>query len=648
MYSVLIQNQKTIQIFEEYYPIFMETFQKDKIGICRWVESGTTIDMALPGLEELVADKEEWRAIILRVEDENEMSQFLSEPENPYDFKVNSEKSYQMNESPVPLIRLTQMLGGVPAPEVRFTAVVEDDGHHTARTVFKSEKIEETDAYEAYLRLSEKYEYDGRYPTELIILTMRSVKRRSGKDDTQTAWVNNQEDRSSDFWRRNHYPGVCRFLEYKYVKQGKNEKEADYLNFYLCVMMLATATIDPSSLQAYRLYNIRAEINRNAMLDIFQNKLDELTGCRYYVENEIRREFERKATEKNPAPDYKMDVLIDWRIPANMDAHVDTRAFKVVPTDVSNDEKRWKSLHTGAEYNLGMAYRDSERALDDSSFRMRQAAYIPDSQIKTIGKYEKQDMERELSGLFDNILSTQNSLSASRSDRYRKISEAAESVREVIIGRISSAGAAIIAIAIIMAVAVLSVTEILFLNKHKVGSIFGIIYWPVFLMIALIFTGAFIFIIQKLKLNKRIDKYNDALEDGVAVLTRDVKLFTNFATNIVSFSRGRSYLDRLRNKLVLQESEYEILNRHLDMINKTINKIERWAKAFYLPVGGNRAVEANYVLDVDVRPKDNAVYSLEYGREYDVPLNDTGKKIKSPVGFLDKLVIEREELFDNA
>ena len=50
MYSVLIQNQKTMESFRQFHPIFMEAISDEKIGICQWLEAGTTIDTTVPGL----------------------------------------------------------------------------------------------------------------------------------------------------------------------------------------------------------------------------------------------------------------------------------------------------------------------------------------------------------------------------------------------------------------------------------------------------------------------------------------------------------------------------------------------------------------------------------------------------------------------
>ena len=85
-YSVIIQNQKTIDVFQKYQPLFADAINNNRIGVCKWIESGTTIDTALPELRNLTDDKEEWRAVIVRYIDDSSMAAFDSDPRNPYDF----------------------------------------------------------------------------------------------------------------------------------------------------------------------------------------------------------------------------------------------------------------------------------------------------------------------------------------------------------------------------------------------------------------------------------------------------------------------------------------------------------------------------------------------------------------------------------
>ena len=128
MYSVIIQNKRTMESFGQFHPLFSETLEKGEVGICQWMEAGTTVEDALPELINLVEGKESWRAVIVRIQDEEDMAVQPAARMNPYDFYENADGDGKIRENPVPLVRLTHMLGGMPVPETRFEArIVESD-----------------------------------------------------------------------------------------------------------------------------------------------------------------------------------------------------------------------------------------------------------------------------------------------------------------------------------------------------------------------------------------------------------------------------------------------------------------------------------------------------------------------------------------
>ena len=46
-------------------------------------------------------------------------------------------------------------------------------------------------------------------------------------------------------------------------------------------------------------------------------------------------------------------------------------------------------------------------------------------------------------------------------------------------------------------------------------------------------------------------------------------------------------------------------------------------------------------------PQYNPMYTFETGKEYQVPLNESGERVISPFGFVRKLEIIREELYED-
>lgn len=652
MYSVLIQNQKTIQQFQEYYPLFLEMFSKDKMGLCRWVESGHSVDTALPGLAELIEGKEEWRAIIVRYEDENDMSRFKSVPGNIYDFyesrkyasTENGRKKHLIEESPIPLVRLTQMLGEVPAPELDFEPqIISEDGKAPQR-IFITRRSEKDD--KAYQDLVRKYKFDGKKPDDIILITFVNIEQKREKNVAEDAWVTNVEINTSNFGRNNRYSSNTRFIQYPYLKEGRTRKNADTFNFWTCVMLLASNDIDPSSLQAFRLYNVHADMDKDSMARCFQDKYDELRGCRFYVENEIRDDIEKKLNEKHPEPGYRMSIPVKMDIPMDSNTSVDTSEFHITPRSAGGELKKWEGLSSVAEGSLEDIFRRQDRILDESAAIMRHSSSLTEEEVTPLNKYEQFDMDEELSRTFDEILKTQNRLSGTRNLSDERIGSMSASIREYIRGRVSSAAALEVGIGIILISVLMFGVAFAFPKNSNPDYAIGVLTVFATFGIILLLSEAVTLLLHRRELVSRIDKYNETLEENLNVLTSDLGIYSKFISNIVSFARGKSFLHILRHKTFDLEMEYDYLQRHLSEINLMMDKVSKWAEAYYVPVNQDRNIEGDYFIDIEVRPRYNKLYALEYNKEYEAPLNVSGDMVYSPVSFVERLVIKREELYE--
>ena len=653
MYSVLIQNQKTIQVFQDYYPLFLELISEGRLGMCRWVESGRTIDTALPGLMDLVEDKEEWRAIVVRLEDENDMSRYKSVPGNSYDFFANrrlriededNNVRYRIEEAKVPLVRLTNMLGEVPAPEPYFVEEPYKEDGKAPRLIYRPEKNEKDE--KAYRELVEKYEFDGKKPVDIVLITLCNVRPKTEKSKTEDVWTVKKEIDSSNFCRENGYSGNTRFVQYPYIKEGRIRKRADLFNFWTCVMLLASDDIDPSSFQAYRLYNIHAEFNREVLGECLQSKYDELKGCKVYVENEMRLALEKKANEKHPAPDYRMSIPAKIDIPKDTNVTVDTEVFRLFPKSTQSDMNQWEGLRSIAEFNLENIFRKQDRVLDECTVKMRENGSMDYDEVTPMDKYEKADMYAELSHIYDDIVKTQNKLSDTRNFNSERITGVSRSIREDIRCRLTKSVALLIGAGVILFTLGFFLSAMPFarpLDRRYVG---GVVMFMAFSLGVSILCELFMLIYQKRKLVKLVDQYNEYMGENLNVLTSDMSIFSRFVSNIVSFSRGKSFLNILRFKKFSLETEYDQLHRHLSEITVMTDHVTKWAEAHYVPVTENRNIEDEFMMNYEIPPRDNRLYTFDHGKEYEIPLNYSGETVKSPFGFIDRLIITREEIYD--
>ena len=152
MYTVLIQSKKTLDCLQQFYPLFSESIEAGNIGICQWVEAGETVDTAMPELYNLISHKRAWKAVIVCSEFDDVNTRYPADTVNPYDFLENKDRDGltivdgRIVDCNAPLIRLTHMLGGIPAPEPKFNATIVELENRVPRMEFHPADDEESAA----------------------------------------------------------------------------------------------------------------------------------------------------------------------------------------------------------------------------------------------------------------------------------------------------------------------------------------------------------------------------------------------------------------------------------------------------------------------------------------------------------------------
>lgn len=643
-YSVLIQNAKTQELFQQYQSFFSRAIDDNRIGICKWNESGTTIETALPELSALTEDKEEWRAVIVRHVDDNCMAACECSERNPYDFAVNKDGADVIKESEVPLIRLTQMLGGVPAPEVRFEPKLIKEGRTVARTVYVP--LDNTEQEEAHRALAAKYRFNGKAPSSILLISIREQSDRT-RNDIGNVWVERKEVVGSEFWKRNRYPSICRFLVYDYMYEGKVRKTEDDFNFWFSVMLLAVNEIGPSVLQAYRLYTVNTVIDREKMTVLFQKVADRLRDAKYALERELREETEQTLKEEK-LPDYRMDIPVMLKVSNRAGDAVDKRDFFTFSKGADSELAQWYRQSRESEEELASLIRSAERTLDQTAERVRVNCRIEEDAAEPLNKYQEEDMQQEIDEDFKTFIELQERLSNSSLLNGGKIAQLKTKVEDSINIKVARA-AMFLTYGTVVMLLLLSFIPILiqFIKGLATGASAPIVMLAWLLGITAVFAIT-VPIVHKLRLNGRINRYNRFMEDAFQRLNDSSKDYSEYLSVIVSHARGASYLSISSEKTGISGEEEHSKYRHLKAINVLLAKIKGWARAHHLELDfTSPRLGLDAKVDTTIRPGENKLYTLDAGEEYEIEVNNSGMKLLAPFPFAEKIEIVREEIYDD-
>ncbi len=688
MYSVLIQSKKTIESFYEFHPLFMDAL-KENLGVCEWNEDKTDIASALPNLRELTEDKAEWRAIIVRVED---MDPREADPSNPYDFKVNSE-NYMKNHgvdyseaNPIPLVRLTHMLAGVPRPEKNYVMIdpikeaqkkrreeerqmleeaerngqdttalqeefekrppipVENEEGKLILPYYKVERDEE--AERLHQILNDKYNFDGKLPAEIIIVTWHVSPKNQWEKATKASWIDRNELESSEFWKRNNYPAACRFLTYEYHEEGHVQREADLFNFWSCVLILANNRIDPSTLQAYRLYTISAELDEKELERTLQTKASHLTGIKNFINEAFEREHRGKTRDDRDLPKYEATISISPIPVKQSDVTVDTRQFHLGRRSEDYEAGKWHAAREKAEAQLDALFRNGERALEESAGFVRRESVRTVAESDGLEDYQRVEIQNNLEDTYANILEQQTTLPDIRMKRKPSVEERAKEVRYGIKTRIDGAVIAMTAVLIALIVVFAWVPSLVFhqaldMGKMPPAAIYAGIFLAVLLLAFLV-----VLIVQRAIFTHKIKEYNREMKDHIREMHENSSKYGTYTSAIATYTRGTIFLNQSNERKISSGEVYDAYKAHRKEANLVLDRVFAWCEAFHFPVDSNTVLVTSREIDLDVIPEKNPEYSFGEDVDKDVPLNETGYYVKSPVQFVSRLVIDRKEIYE--
>lgn len=646
MYSVIIQNAKTYDAFLQFQPLFSEAFNSNQVGLCKWNEAGTTIDTALPELGSLTEDKEAWRAIIVRYADDDCMASMETIEENPYDFLINSAEKLEIRENDVPLIRLTQMLGGIPEPEMLFEPQIIEEKHKPQHTVYVPISVSEEVKVE-YKKLQKAYRFDGKRPTTILLVTLR--RDYLEKDNIiKQVWDSHKESESSEFWKRNQYPSICRFLVFDIISQGAIQREADDFNFWISVLILSLNVIDSGTLQAYRLYNLKTVFDKHSMEIEFQTYINRLRDAQALYEKKIREDIENKINLDKSLPDYWLDVAVNIHLPSGEQRKINPISFPFLSHGDVSDIAIWDKQKREIETALEESVRRAERTLDQTADRIRNNCTYSEEEVEFLDKYQEEDFQREMDELYQQIINLQAKLPTGKIADDEDMERVEDDVRRGLIGRVEWKPAVIafaIAIGCLIASAVPAIMKIL---KGISGNLFVFIFLLLIGVAAIFCAAGIMLLIQNLKLNRLINRYNRLFQMAFDRLIDGAEYYSDYLSNIASHSRGASYI-----QLASKRKEYisfgrEILYRNVKAINVMLELLKNWGKAFHLDLDfSSKRLDRRAMVDMDKEPTESKLFYLGSGELFPIGLNRSGLRVQSPFSFVKSIEIIREELYDD-
>lgn len=356
--------------FQQYGYLVEEWMSNGSFALCPWNSGGRSVAEALPSLQTALGTEKRWRAVV--VTDLRSCEQ----PEgpdchfdNPFDFADSYETSMadEFAESEQPLVRLTQMLGGLPE---RVAVEWREEGDRVVAQPLDECSIKYSNAANKY-ELLERYRLGFPRPERVVCVTLRDVDeelddaRRLDFEKERDAYTQryrelvgeheaalertwegqaegttdpyeleqellryrNEELRPAlNFCERNGYPPLARFVVFNCCAPCAPAPDASdaspvgegavrelgrsyWFEFWMGVLTLLVAEVPPENFKAYTLYEMTLSVDEGALADLFGNRRGQwLAACR-----EIDGQIAKKKGLLRPS-EFVMPALLDTKV----------------------------------------------------------------------------------------------------------------------------------------------------------------------------------------------------------------------------------------------------------------------------------------------------------------------------------------------
>lgn len=666
LYTLIIVNKRTSEVLKNHRFLFDYFVDSGEIEFCDWNEGGTDVNSTVPDLYKRIRGKKVWRAIILNTDSlYNYKSSPVPDRQNPFDYSAVDDESFP-HESPIPLIRLTHLLGGyVASPPTEFEKAFEffdaqtgermrmneaefdasDYSSQMSKSELKSiylEKKPSPELLRAYREMGEKYVLDAVRPTEILLIATRQKSEDNTRARIVSAWQNHFEGGSSNFWERNKYPTECRFLFSEISKIDNALHAQDISCFWLSVLSLAVNHVSPSTLQAYRLYRLWIELDMAALSEQLSNHIDHLEAAYKHVKFELGKlpEFEFDSDES---------LLPVQMIPLPTMKKDDGNQYLDINRNAENQEAfgSYSAKQDELQKNLTNQAVNPRRAIDRAAKLVKTKSRGFYGEACELDEYQIDDIREELDRYELEIFSTRPKNAFSK-EKTKEIGDiVSHQIAKTVAPPMSTES---IIVAGMIALVIVCIGNIFYFKQSYDEET---LQWALLLTLVIVAVTAAGGVIA-LKwhqgiMEERIREATQPMRDTVNEVHESNACFENYFTNVCTFMKGQAMIQGSRLCDDRSTSERSRLNAHSRAIKRVIERDKVWLFDFDQPRCPEEHV-ANISLLFDFRtpPEENSFYRLSRNVDPEtLAVNTSGEKCTAPYAFITRLIIEREEVFDD-
>lgn len=629
--------------FRKYDYLLDEYRGAGAFDVCFWNREGNSVDTAIPDLASTLGAETKWQAVI--VTDLREGATFLRDDvhfDNPFDFldSYDAQPGDGFSESSHSLVRLSQMLGGLP--EKSF---VEWKEHGHAGLQLNDVGVSYSAEDQRY-DLMERYRLGVTAPQRVICVTPRDVdpefdaarmrefdlaaserldRRRALEAEREAALERGdfasesfelleeqlrcyeRDDNAAKlgFWERNDYPPIARFVvidriapsvvteagsqlaEAAAATKRFDEREPSgprsyWFDFWMCVLSLMVSTVAPGDLRAYDVYRMSIDVDEEELGASFGRRRAQWVDARRQIKEHVDKDQSRlRPSEylRADMPDTQVTIPVTFDLVNRDELYTDPSVVGFVKDVPKRDLSVWAEQSHVVLEQFRELLRAPRRALHVAAERFRSQKPIPYEELEycILNAAENDSLVGEVQGIERRLANGAGTEPFSYEASESEFNDADAAVRNEIEKRVSRRQAlAILGIAII---------ALLFGLVPYVGGMMGGVGLSTSAAVVaaaccLIMVAVFLVTLWRMRQKVRgaYVAHNDAMRHVVGEFISRGSVYERRISDFATFRKKWSVVERQRN-LDAPTRETERLGRCAALLKTRIHDIDEVARS---------------------------------------------------------------------
>jgi len=645
--SVLIYQKSSQGFIDRYRALFEPYEESGKIAFCFWDEHGTDLVSALPELAGIVRGVPLWKAIVVMpVPDSDGGTEELIRQDNPFDFLQYADPEPAVHESDVPLIRLAQMLGGVPLVSQHYENTTTDTNQ---MRVLRREKTEELQRQQRiWNELNDKYSFTCARPDKLFLLKARipmDIRLPVTKDIDM---MNRHESDSSLFWYRNRYPAKARFLIQDCARAGNVRYQGDLFRFWMTALTLAINDFPTGTFEAYKVYKATGKLEREKVHELFSDYYNRLGGVQYFANIQIGElqkssQFVRK---QESLPMYQCEIPVYFKLEDDENLTISSKKIGL-SGDCPQKERPWWSQKVLESIKAVRKLHSSIRiVLDRASIQCRYTSKVTEDEFYELDEYQFEELEQQLTDLETKILSFSTYTALPMKRHYRDLVKAEKFTASEMEKRMSRRTTVLAGVVALLVYLIGFVPDLCYqlLQGEAFLSTLGLSLLGCAGLL-LVICGCLAYF--RMRITGAIGRYNGVVLAVLNNFRRAGEKFSEYLSGCCSLMRGRYILQALRRKTLVSSEEIVQIGRHVEQLEMQMGVVVNWLSDFDLKPLPDNGSHSHEYFDFDIPPENNRGYSIEQ----DFAMNQTipsvgGSTCRTPFPFITEFTVTREPVFE--